>query len=62
MELIKYPSSVDLNLFKSENSNLAPKYGLPEDVTFCKNRVISNQRPNSAVEYKHTKDGPLRSV
>lgn len=29
-------------------------YGLPEKVLFCKKCVISNQRPNSAVEYYHT--------
>lgn len=29
------------------------KYGLPEIVEFCKRCVISNQRPNSAVEYAH---------
>jgi N-acetyl sugar amidotransferase len=28
-------------------------YGLPEDVFFCKRCVISNQRPTSAVEFKH---------
>ncbi len=28
-------------------------YGLPEKVEFCKKCVISNQRPNSAVEYEH---------
>jgi N-acetyl sugar amidotransferase len=28
-------------------------YGLPEEVEFCKSCVISNQRPNSAIEYKH---------
>ena len=28
-------------------------YGLPEDVFFCKKCVISNQRPTSAVEFKH---------
>lgn len=32
------------------------KYGLPEKVVFCKRCVISNQRPASAVEFKHTKD------
>ena len=31
------------------------RYGLPLDVKFCKKCVISNQRPNSAVEYGHTK-------
>jgi N-acetyl sugar amidotransferase len=29
-------------------------YGLPEEVRFCTRCVISNQRPNSAVEFKHT--------
>jgi len=32
------------------------KYGLPEKVVFCKKCVISNQRPNSTVEFKHTKN------
>ena len=30
------------------------KYGLPAEVKFCKRCVISNQRPNSVVEYSHT--------
>lgn len=29
-------------------------FGLPEEVKFCKNCVISNQRPSSEVEFKHT--------
>lgn len=29
-------------------------YGLPKDVVFCKKCVMSNQRPASAVEFKHT--------
>jgi N-acetyl sugar amidotransferase len=33
---------------------LEAKYGLPRDVRFCSRCVISNQRPNSAVEFKHT--------
>ncbi len=32
------------------------KYGLPENVTFCSKCVMSNQRPASAVEFKHTID------
>jgi N-acetyl sugar amidotransferase len=31
-------------------------YGLPPEVKFCRRCVISNQRPNSAVEFKHTRD------
>jgi N-acetyl sugar amidotransferase len=30
------------------------KYGLPKDVAFCKRCVMSNQRPASTVEFKHT--------
>lgn len=29
------------------------KYGLPEKVVFCKRCVMSNQRPVSAIEFKH---------
>lgn len=29
-------------------------YGLPEKVIFCKKCVMSNQRPNSAIEFKHS--------
>ncbi|QWE31041.1 N-acetyl sugar amidotransferase [Polynucleobacter sp. Adler-ghost] len=31
-------------------------FGLPEKVLFCKRCVISNQRPSSTVEFKHTSD------
>lgn len=31
-------------------------YGLPTKVKFCKKCVMSNQRPASAIEFKHTKD------
>lgn len=31
-------------------------YGLPTDVQFCTRCVMSNQRPTSAIEFKHTKD------
>jgi N-acetyl sugar amidotransferase len=33
---------------------LETKYGLPENVVYCKRCVMSNQRPASAVEFKHT--------
>lgn len=36
------------------NENLDALYGLPKDVKFCRNCVISNQRPSSTVEYKKT--------
>lgn len=33
---------------------LAAKYGLPEKVIFCKKCVMSNQRPVSEIEFKHS--------
>jgi N-acetyl sugar amidotransferase len=40
----------------SENKKREAYYGLPQEVTFCTKCVISNQRPTSAIEFKHTKD------
>jgi N-acetyl sugar amidotransferase len=37
-------------------SALKTFYGLPEKVVFCKRCVMSNQRPSSYPEFKHTKD------
>lgn len=37
-------------------------YGLPEEVRFCARCVISNQRPNSAVEFQHTRDSRKATI
>jgi N-acetyl sugar amidotransferase len=41
---------------------LEVKYGLPAEVMFCKRCVISNQRPSSAVEFKHTRDSKKATI
>ncbi len=56
MDIIQYPKSVNFDSFAKANHNPDVFYGLPKQVAYCKTCVISNQRPNSAVEYKHTKD------
>lgn len=56
MEKIKYPQAVDFHSYEKNNKNPEVLYGLPAKVGYCKKCVISNQRPNSAVEYKHTKE------
>ncbi|MGD0976832.1 MAG: N-acetyl sugar amidotransferase [Minisyncoccia bacterium] len=43
-------------------SKIPTKYGLPEEVNFCKKCVVSNQKPISAVEYSHTKDSKKGTV
>lgn len=37
-------------------------FGLPHDVVFCKKCVISNQRPSSTVEFKHTRDEKKQTI
>ncbi|OGM98922.1 MAG: LPS biosynthesis protein [Candidatus Yanofskybacteria bacterium RIFCSPLOWO2_01_FULL_41_34] len=37
-------------------------FGLPSEVRFCKRCVISNQRPNSVVEYSHTKESKKETI
>jgi N-acetyl sugar amidotransferase len=38
------------------------KYGLPGEVKFCKRCVMSNQRPVSAVEFKHTIESKKKTM
>ena len=53
--MIRYPHSIDRSQYAPHVSNPDVKYGLPQEVAFCTRCVISNQRPNSAVEYRHTR-------
>jgi N-acetyl sugar amidotransferase len=41
---------------------LETKYGLPREVRFCRRCVISNQRPNSDIEYKHTRASTKKTI
>jgi N-acetyl sugar amidotransferase len=56
------PASVDYEKFSPDAKIVEAKYGLPIDVQFCKRCVISNQRPNSAVEYKHTPESRKQTI
>jgi N-acetyl sugar amidotransferase len=40
----------------TEKLKLEAYYGLPHEVKFCTKCVMSNQRPTSAIEFKHTKE------
>jgi N-acetyl sugar amidotransferase len=37
-------------------------YGLPHEIKFCKNCVLSNQRPNSTVEFEHTSESKKATI
>ncbi len=41
---------------QKDKSDLEAFYGLPKEVKFCRKCVMSNQRPASAIEFKHTKE------
>ena len=62
MDCVPAPLSVSLEPFSVDQTDPDIKYGLPGDVTFCQSCVISNQRPTSAVEFKHTKKTPKSTV
>ncbi|MBA3344297.1 MAG: N-acetyl sugar amidotransferase [Gemmatimonadales bacterium] len=44
------------------SEHLEVKYGLPRQVKFCARCVISNQRPNSTVEYRHTSESKKQTI
>lgn len=62
MEKIVAPKEIDKSPYLGEALTRATKYGLPSEVLFCKRCVISNQRPNSAVEYSHTKESKKKTI
>jgi N-acetyl sugar amidotransferase len=41
---------------------LEAKYGLPTNVSFCTRCVISNQRPNSDIEFRHTSTSRKKTI
>jgi N-acetyl sugar amidotransferase len=55
MSKIAYPEAVHLDKYRRDSNESEAFYGLPKEVRFCRACVISNQRPNSTVEYKHTR-------
>src|SRR5262249_21755615 len=58
LNMDKYPRHVPVDIKKYGPAINDPEtyYGLPQNVEFCQSCVISNQRPNSAVEFSHTKE------
>ena len=48
-----HPAPINLSAYQPEATDPEALYGLPTDVQFCSRCIISNQRPNSAQEFKH---------
>lgn len=59
----KFPAQRVIDYSKYGRSNLLEaKYGLPHQVSYCVRCVISNQRPNSAVEFEHKRDSKKQTI
>lgn len=52
----------DLQPYAPGNNRPEAYYGLPTNVEFCKECVISNQRPNSSIEFQHTKQSKKSTI
>lgn len=62
MQIYKERLQVDEAKYNLSQGQLETKYGLPREVKFCTKCVISNQRPNSAVEYSHTTESKKQTI
>jgi N-acetyl sugar amidotransferase len=54
MDILARNSTINIDAFAPDSNDREVKYGLPADVSFCRNCCVSNQRPNSVPEYQHT--------
>ncbi|MGB0959878.1 MAG: N-acetyl sugar amidotransferase [Halocynthiibacter sp.] len=48
--------------FSPSANDLEAKYGLPTNIEFCVKCCVSNQRPGSAVEFKHTAKSQKKTI
>jgi N-acetyl sugar amidotransferase len=62
MDKIRYPDPVNLHDYKKTIDSPKVFYGLPAKLEYCKICVISNQRPNSAVEFEHTQSSQKTTI
>ncbi|HIL19346.1 MAG TPA: N-acetyl sugar amidotransferase [Gammaproteobacteria bacterium] len=59
-ELVRQADHV--SRFDAESDKCEAMYGLPKNVAFCTRCVISNQRPNSTVEFEHTRNSNKATI
>lgn len=53
---------LDFDQFKPEAVDPPRKFGLPGQIIFCSNCGVSNQRPNSSVEFQHTAESQKKTI
>lgn len=64
MSLSPYPRHIDIDYaqFEVPDGQAEARYGLPRQVRFCTECVMSNQKPNSCFEFEHTAATPKKSM
>ena len=60
--MIKKPQPINISLHEKDFQLGKTKFGLNSDVKFCSKCIISNQRPNSEIEYKHIASTKKRTI
>ena len=58
----KYPKEIDKKDFNHLKKDPNVFYGLPREVKYCRRCTISNQRPNTSVEFKNTGKNPKKTI
>ena len=53
---------IDYGKFAPDLNDPDVKYGLPREVKFCKSCTISNQRPNSTIEFRHNEKSEKETI
>ncbi len=53
---------IEVERFRGSDVDAKTKYGLPSQVLFCRNCVISNQRPNSSIEFQHVAESRKTTI
>lgn len=56
------PAPVDLAAYAPDAQAPEAYYGLPDDIRFCTKCLYSNQKPNSAMEFRHDADSKKDTV
>ncbi len=54
--------TLDLLVYSPDATDPPTFYGLPQRIEFCSRCGVSNQRPNSTVEHKHTRDSKKTTI
>ena len=52
--MLLYPKKISIEEYHEDFRPQETLFNMPLSVNFCKKCVISNQKPNSQVEYEHT--------